>query len=344
MTVRYEALTKPGPGEVLLGWLDAEGSGTLELLEKRVTWFGSGRTADSLATPPKSAFFGWAREMSALGYLDISFNNRRWSAVDPAMVTLPGCDGLLMLAGVRSAYLVERLNKIGFDGWPIRHTPDLGIAIPVPGTLLIQAERQGLVADLYRRLRSGEPRLVSVGCAASRLALSAKPIHGYLSPTAAPTNGADTQLERLVPAKLVSDSPGYTDPWISATPGSTPKGAYRWRRPGQLVHAVFDGRWRAGDRSEVIHAALAMDPVFSSLRWGAYGDGELNRGSLSVQRHIDLPMLHKRSATLCTGFPARTDGALKVYEGVPRVIAELIARSLGQKLITNREKRGGRRT
>jgi hypothetical protein len=46
-------------------------------------------------------------------------------------------------------------------------------------------------------------------------------------------------------------------------------------------------------------------------------------------------MLHKRSATLCTGFPARTEGGLKVYEGIPRVIAELIARSLGQKLMTD---------
>jgi len=86
-----------------------------------------------------------------------------------------------------------------------------------------------------------------------------------------------------------------------------------------------------------------MDPDFSSLRWGAYGDGDLNRGALSVHRHIDLPMLHKRSATLCTGFPARTDGAMKVYEGVPRVIAELIARSLGQKLTIKRNS-GGRTT
>ena len=337
-TARYESLDKPGPGEVLLGWLDAEGSGTLELLEKRVTWFGSGRTGDSSATPPNSAFFGWAREMSALGYLDISFSDRRWSAAEPALVMLPGCDGLLMLAGVRSAYLVERLEKIGFDGWPVRHTPDLGIAIPVPGTLLIQVEGQGLIDDLFRGLRSGEPRLLNVGCAASQLAKSARPIREYLSPTAAPANNPDSQLERLMPSTLVADSSGFTEPWTLAKPGSMSKAAYRWRRPGQLVHAVFDGQWLAGDRSDVIHAAFSMDQVFSSLHWSAYGKDPLNRGALSVHRYIDLPMLHKRSATLCTGFPARTDGAMKIYEGVPRVIAGLIASSLGQKLqITNQK-------
>lgn len=343
MTVRYEALTQPGPGEVLLGWLDAEGSGTLELLEKRVTWFGSGRSTDSLAAAPKGAFFRWAREMSALGYLDISFTHRRWSAAEPALIVLPGCDGLLMLAGVRSAYLLERLEKIGFDGYPIRHTPDLGAAIPVPGTLLIQAERQGLVVDLFNGLRAAESRLINAGCAASRLALSAKPIREYLSPIAAPADGPDSQLEKLSPAKLVADSSGYSEPWFPAPPGSRTRGAYRWRKPGQLVHALFDGQWHSGDRSEVIHSAFSMDPDFSSLRWGAYGDGDLNRGALSVHRYIDLPMLHKRSATLCTGFPARTDGAMKVYEGVPRVIAELIARSLGQKLTINRNS-GGRTT
>jgi hypothetical protein len=335
MTVRYEPLTQPGPGEVLLGWLDAEGSGTLDVLEKRVTWFGSGRAGDSLAAPTKTAFFGWAREMSALGYLDISFTHRRWSAADPALFMLPGCDGLLMLAGVRSSYLVERLEEIGFDGYPIRHTPDLGAAIPVPGTLLIQAECQGLVAELFNGLRAAEPRLVNVGCAASRLALSARPIRQYLSLVAAPTDSSDTQLERLVPARLVADVSGFPDCWVPAPPGSRGRGAYRWRKPGQLVHALFDGEWRSGDRSEVIHAALSMDQAFSSLRWAAYGDGDLNRGALSVHRHIELPMLHKRSATLCTGFPARTEGGLKVYEGIPRVIAELIARSLGQKLMTD---------
>ncbi len=109
-------------------------------------------------------------------------------------------------------------------------------------------------------------------------------------------------------------------------------GAYRWRRPGQLIHAVFDGHdWLSGDRSDVVHTALSLCRR-SSLRWTPYEGDLLRRGALAVHRYIDLPMLHKRSATLCTGFPARTDGAMRVYEGIPLEIAKLLAKSLGQQL------------
>ncbi len=193
MTVRYEPLTEPGPGEVLLGWLDAEGSGTLELLGQRVTWFGSGRPGD-LSPPPRSAFFQWVREMSALAYLDVNLSTRRWSAAEPALVTLPGLDGLLMLSGVRAAYLLEELDRLGFDGFAFRHTPDMGLAIPVPGTLLVQAERQSMLDDLFRHLRAAEPRLVNVGCASSRIASLARPIITHLRPSAAPVNDPDNPL------------------------------------------------------------------------------------------------------------------------------------------------------
>ena len=331
MTARYEPLTEPGPGEVLLGWLDAEGSGTLELLGRRVTWFGSGRPGD-LSPPPKNAYLQWVREMSALAYLDVDLSGRRWSAAPPALVTLPGLGGLLMLAGVRAAYLLEELDRLGFDGFAFRHTPHMGLAIPVPGTLLVQAERQSMLDDLYWHLRTAEPRLVNAGCASSRIASLVPPVITGLLPSAAPVNDPDNPLEKLVVGKLLSDTTGHPEPWVAVAPGTSTPGAYRWRRPGQLIHAVFDGRdWISGDRSNVIHAGLSLHRR-SSLRWTPYEDDPLQRGALAVHRYIDLPMMHKRSATLCTGFPARTKDAMRVYEGVPLEIAKVLAESLGQQL------------
>lgn len=331
MTARYEPLTEPGPGEVLLGWLHAEGSGTLELLGKRVTWFGSGRPGD-LSAPPKNAYFEWVREMSALAYLDVDLSARRWSAADPALVTLPGVDGLVMLSGVRAAYLLDELDRLGFDGYAFRHTPDLGLNIPVPGTLLVQAERQSMLQQLFRHLQAAEPRLVYAGCASSRIASLAKPVITQLHPAAGPVTNPDNPLEKLIVSKLLSDTSGHPDAWVNVASGTSTIGAYRWRRPGQLIHAVSDGRnWLSGERSDVIHAALSLQKR-SSLRWTPYEGDLLRRGALAVHRHIDLPMLHKRSATLCTGFPARTEGALRIYDGMPLAIAKMLAESLGQQL------------
>lgn len=335
MIVRYEPLSQPGPGEVLLGWLDAEGSGTLDLLAKRVTWFGSGRPGGMYA-PPKNAYFQWVREMSALGYLEVDLTRQRWTAAAPALVVLPGLDGVLMVSGVRAAYLLEELDHLGFDGFAFRHTPNLGLAIPIPGTLLVQAERQSAIHQLYQQLRNAEPRLVNAACAASRIASVAPPVTAELTPVAPPSHDPNNPAEKLVYAKLLSDTSRHSSSWTPVTADTaTTAGAYRWRRPGQLIHAIRDrqGEWLSGERSTVIHAALSMHGR-SCLHWKPYKSDLLQRGTLAVVQYIDLPTLHKRAATLCTGFPARTEGTMREYLGVPREIAERLAKSLGQQLLS----------
>ncbi|WP_131809922.1 hypothetical protein [Mycolicibacterium elephantis] len=331
MSTKFETLTDPGGGEVLLGWLDAEGSGTLDLLRRRVTWFGSGRP-DGQTVPPRNAFFMWLREMSALAYLDVDFASRQWSAARTALTILPGLDGLLMVSGVRAAYLLEALEHLGFDGFAFRYTPNMGLAIPIPGTLFVQAERQSSLPQLFRHLQKADLGLVDAGCIASRLAFAVKPVRAQLRPAAPPTYDSNGGPEKLIPSKILSDTSGHPEPWIPVTIDNSTAGAYRWRRPGQLIHAIFDGKeWFSGDRSDVIHTAMSLAGR-SALQWAPYKKDRLSRGSLAVHRYIDLPLVHKRAATLCTGIPSRLDGAMRVYEGVPHEIASRLAKSLGQEL------------
>lgn len=332
MTASYEQLTQSGPGEILLGWLSAARAGTLELLGRRVMWFGSGRAGD-LGQPPKNAYLEWVREMHALGYLNVNFSSRRWSSIAPALVALPGLDGLLMLAGVRTANMLEELDRLGFDGFAFKHTPETGLAIPVPGTLLVQIERQSLLEDILRYIRAAEPRIAYYGCAASRLASALIPNMNSLSPVAAPTYEGDNHVEVFIASGLRFDEADFSAPWAPADLTLTSRGAYRWRRPGKLIHAVFDGNgWLSGNRSDVLHAALSMDSQ-SCLWWTPYPRDPLERGTLSVHRYIDLPLNHKRIATLCTGLPAQESNGVRNYEGVPLTVVESISESLGQQLL-----------
>lgn len=319
------------PGDALLGWLYAEGSGTVDILRQRVTWYGSGRPADETITP-RFADFQWIREMSALAYLEVDFGLNRWTAAPPALVVLPGLDGLCALTGVREAALAQAVDDLGDDGFAFYHSPASNLPIPLPDMLFIQLERQSAIDRLHHRLRVHSPELVNARCAASAIASIAQPIRTTLRLTAAPVPDPGSELERLDIENLLTDMSDEPLEWIAVSPHSPTVGAYRWRRQGRLLHAAFSGEaWQSGERSDVIHTVLSRMGE-SSLTWMPSDDSPLQRGILSVNKHLDLPALHKRAATLCTGLPSRVLLAQRTYQGVPLYVARLLATSLGQHL------------
>ncbi|WCN04302.1 hypothetical protein [Streptomyces sp. M92] len=307
-------------GGILLRWLSESRSGKATALRDGVR--GQGR-AWGLALK-EYADWDWMRKAAALGFIDVDLRADRWSAAPPVLTRLPHADGLAVLTGARTARISARVEGAAQE-WmeliTVPHQPEAGEA-PLPDTFLIQYEDLRILREAAEFLG-----VRYVPCAALELAkLLPQAAPG---PESAPPGGStantlekyEVRLRRFVPVA-----------------GDDEDGLYRWRGAdyARLTRVRSNGVFHVVEREMGVYLELSRHRT-PAVRWRPEsGKGRAGIGRLFVDRYAPLPALHERAAVLCSGFPPSVgqQTQTRVYDNVPRTVAEAIAVSLRQNLET----------
>ncbi|MFC8359942.1 hypothetical protein ACFUIY_08670 [Streptomyces griseorubiginosus] len=307
-------------GGILLRWLSESRSGKASTLRDGVR---NQAQAWGLELA-EYADWDWMRKVAALGFIDVDLRADRWSVAPPVLTRLPHADGLAVLTGARTARISIRVEEAAQE-WmeliAVPHRPEAGEA-PLPDTLLFQYEDP---RNLWEAAEYLGARYVP--CAALQL-MELLP-QAAPGPESAPPGGstADTlekyelRRQRFVPVARDDED-----------------GLYRWRGAdyARLTRVRLNGVFHAVERETGIYLELARHRT-GAMRWRPEsGKGRAGLGRFFVDRYAPLPALHERAVVLCSGFPpsAGKQAQTRVYDNVPRVLAEAIAASLQQNLET----------
>jgi hypothetical protein len=309
-----------GHGDVLLRWVSELGSGSVTELRNGIGWYaGSHGLPDG-----RSAIWKWVNAMGALGHLDVAWRSSTWSSSPPVVTRIPYSDGLAAVTGERRRSALKAL---------LGHGPRLGLEaawvqppcaqgdLPLPVSLLIGYWSPGQLEEL-----ASLTGVAYTPCFALQVA-EALPGTQADEPDGGPRTGA--LVNRYTPP-----SPSSTGKWTE-TGDHTEDGLYHWKRTDSRT--VFRVRrsegWFKTSKETGVYAELHRRDV-SALSWTQESaPGRWRIGSLAVHAEAPLPQLHARTATLCSGLPARTSpGGSAVYDNVPWRVARAIAESLGQRI------------
>jgi hypothetical protein len=297
--------------DVLLEFLSEKGRGTWGELKDAFDWIW-GPSED----PAEQAWIA-ARDLAALGHIEIAWDQKAstWCAAPPLLTTLPRSGGRSFLTGARTRFLMRTVEvaaeRLGL--WIDRCGSQRG-----PTTFLIACGSHEDAENLASELGIGYTYSV-----ADQLSALLPPLDRYMDMFTAGELPAGFEPERFEPATLT---------WEAVT-DTNQRGLYRTRAFHGQVHALLDAasRWRRVAREFA---------VYEVLRWevrGVIGYDE-ERAQLRVPIAAALPALHARAASICDGrlprFERHSGGGL-VYDNIPRKVAERIASSLCQELISN---------
>lgn len=307
-------------GDVLLRWLSELGTGSIPELRSGLEWY-----ARSSGLPDdRGAVWRWIGAMSALGHLDVAWRSSTWSCSQAALTRIPYSDGLAAVTGERrrSALktLLDRSPSLGLETVWVRPPCPRG-ELPLPKSLLISYWSPDQLEELAS-LTGAE----YTPCFALQ---AAEVLPCTRAEEAAAGPRFDSRVSRYTP--FPGDGAGL---WAEAE-GLLEDGLYRWTRTdSRTVFRLRRGEsWFKATKEIGVYAELQRNGI-SALSWTQEpGPGRWRIGSLAVHRDAPLPTLHARTATLCSGLPARTgaEGA-DVYDNVPWRIARAITESLGQRI------------
>jgi hypothetical protein len=331
--------------DLLLTFLSEKGAGSWHELKDAWEWI-YGRTDD-----PSSRAWVAARDLEALGHIEVAWNGRlKWCAAPPLLTMIPRSGGRVFVTGARTRHFVSRLREeaeardVWIDECGIQNGP----------TSLYLACRSDLDAEtLAAALGVGYTYQV-----AEQIAGVLPPLDAYARVTDERELPYGLELERFAADRIE---------WTETDQREQP-GLYRCRTYEGHLHGLLGptGRW-----SRVIKEV----GVYEVLRWEekavlTYSEDE---ETLTVPAEASLPALHARAATLCSGrlpkykrdasaaraplrsastplaasyrtrglrVPAGSQQAVRgpgrrgtlTYFNVPRPIAERIAQSLSQTL------------
>lgn len=302
-------------GEVLANWMRLRMAGRISDLRRRAMWLA--RTADVEADSKECG--RWLRDMSARGFVEVSWDTDRWSCAPLVLTRLPRADGVASLVGFSSACVDEALAELGIEYYSVPADPvGSNAKIPRPSTVYIQYDTMEELPSIAAALGAA-----FVPCAATQLA-------GAL---VAPVLGPETAGPNLQNQTLAYYSATELRPVALSTEQLAP-GLYRYEANGRAQFLWFDsGQWRRCRFDHGIWFALRRAGV-SAVRWRAYPgfDPDTGPGQLFVDWGAPLPDLHQRALVLCSGrTPKFADSAATaIYENVPRSIAEKTWTTLGQ--------------
>jgi hypothetical protein len=295
--------------DLLLEWVSERGEGSWPKLREAHTWL----RAESEVEPWETASL-IARQMSALGHLELDWRRSRWAACPPMLTLLPSAGAHALLTGGRTRELLDRLAAAKEERGDIFCLDPIEQAL-APSALLIACDDERAMRDLASSLG-----IASSYSVASQLAGVLPDLDSYLhqaATTPAPS-GYGVQmlgLERLDWSDVEDDRD---------------QGLYRYEAPAGRRFRYVDGSGTSHEVDLAIgtYAALRESPGRGWLKWFRKS---LN-GDLEVRLRAPLPTLHARAAALCSGLAPMHRGSCLVYVNVPKAIALALARSLAQEL------------
>jgi hypothetical protein len=302
--------------------LSERGRGTWAELKTAWDWL-----AEKDADPAGQAWTA-ARDLSALGHLEISWGERSEWAIAPSVLTLLPAAGRALLTGARtrelyvppdarspidevgSGRLVDAVNELNLflDPWPQSGGPT---------TVTIAIEGDG-----DAELLAGELGVPYTYAVAEQLARLLPPLRSYEK------TWTPGELLRGFDAEVFDTSSCLWEP----TDETGAPGLYRSRTWSKTLHAIrtATGTW----------FRVPPEPaVYEVLRWAERQVIEYDAHSreLIVPGTAALPLLHARAATLCSGrVPERRSRRGRpsrvTYLNVTPFVAEKITQSLNQPL------------
>lgn len=296
--------------ELLLSWISEKGEGTWADFKSTFDWlFPSGED------PAAQAWIA-ARDLAALGHIDIAWGEQmRWSAAPAVITMLPRSGGRALVTGSRTRWLRRRLEELAIE-------LDLYVdEVPQqqgPSSLLLCCGSHQDAENIASQL--GIAYTYSV---AEQLAAMLPPLSAWIAVSEPRPLTLGFEVERLDTTDLQ---------WYGCDTQQEP-GLYRCRTFSHHEYALHDalGGWRQVVREVGVYEVLRWDGPGEELRY------DEQTGALRMVADAALPPLHARAATLASGrLPDRgwADGYTRLrYWNVPRSVAERIASALGQRLI-----------
>lgn len=302
-------------GELLGEWLRVTGSGTISRYKRSMSWLaGTNNIRLDKSEPGR-----WLRDLSDRGYLEVDWENDRWSCCPLVLTQLPNADGLAVLAGFVSRRSLSALSICSVEIHEAQPPKSPEGVVDRPRAFYIQYADTSTLEQAAEVLGANY-----VPC--SSIQIAAKLLTPRLGPHSAPPNKSNDTLARFDPVRIS---------WAPAGPGQLGAGLYRWEGNARNNYLwLEDGIWRHCDLPSGVWTALARAGT-SAVRWRPYKghDRELGSGQLFTDLGAPLPPLHRRALTLCSGRTPHfsTSAKTTTYENVPRPIAEAIWSTLGQR-------------
>jgi hypothetical protein len=294
--------------DLLLEWASERGCGSWQGFRAAHEWARPARSRPAWETP---GFF--ARQLSALGHIEIDWRAGSWAAAPPVLTLLPRAGAHALLTGGRTRALLDRLQEL------LAKRNDLFALQPqkqtaAPSAHLIACESEVSIRELAKELDIDFTHSVS-----TQIAELLPPLEAYLR-LARSTRGVNRFGVSLLDEETLE--------WRDVDDGEE-RGLYQYEVPHgfEFRLVVSEEEIYAVDKAIGIYAALA--------RWGRnrlrYMPTSVN-GELIVPLSAPLPTLTARAAVLCSGLAPEKRAEVLVYVNVPRETAVAIARSLDQSL------------
>lgn len=289
--------------EQLLHWVSELGAGTFDA-------FGEAHAWTTRRDPPHSMHAA-LQELSALAHAEVDWRAGRWSAVPPCVTLLPDAAGHGLVVGARTGRVSREILEAA------------------PSDVYAQPVRQRRAPDAIFLAADSETALERFADA-----LDLPYVHSVVEQLAAVLPDLDAELAGHETPPIVRhyglERFDLDDGWGVAEEDRDP-GLYRYERAGpRAIHLVGDD----GGRHEVdlavgTWAEARRQAVADLLWWEADGVN----GTLNVPPFLPLPTLHARAAALCSGLSPRWDDGCRLYDNVPRWLADAIAAALAQTLV-----------
>lgn len=261
----------------------------------------------------------WLRDLSDRGYLELDWQQGRWTSSPLVVTKLPNSDGLAIIAGFVRPGSLEALNDVDVDIHVVNCTPSRDRTLARPAVMFLQYASSTNLEDAASAIDA-----TYVPCSALQLA-------PRLSTVALGRESA--------PPNMQNDTIAYYDVvrlrWSPPPPGLAKPGLYRYEGNGHQNFLWYEGdSWRHCDMSAGIWTALARSGT-NAIRWRPYlgHDPETGQGTLFTDLGAPLPPLHRRCLVLCSGKSpviSLSAGTAR-YDNVPREIADVMWRTLGQR-------------
>nr|WP_152992637.1 hypothetical protein [Nonomuraea pusilla] len=317
----------------LLMWASERGWGTLDSFREAHDWLRK-RRKDVTTAGWRIAIFN----MQVLGHVEVNWDKRVWSITPPAITTLSGTPGIVLLSGQRPIWLMQILEKLSrtIDPRFKSITGRIELLPPVSQDLGPSMRRLHVSETADAKHLCDTLGIRFVEYAGDQLLIRLPRLQEMLSERGALHGPGGLSAQRI--------SPDCDDIWLDADDGGRPplRGTYRYQKYNthQYVYWIGDSGY-VTDKRSAIYAELAR-----TQRWVLYfnADGQ----ELYVPKRFPLPILHARAAVLRSGMlpqPVSTLGkdakaafrksdqqGLMMYRNIDKRFAAILAESLYQEL------------